>query len=241
MRYSIRQKLAAGAAGALSTGIFGLMLRHLRHDCRWHLRGPLDDLLAGDRPLILAVWHQDVLLLLHYLAITTFLEHRRPMVMLASRSFDGEITRRLMRAWGFRFVRGSTGKRGAHAALRGLRRALDGGSSVVIVADGPLPPPFVMQSGPIYLARATGVPLYLARAWARPQVLLSGSWFRMAIPVPRARCALFSSGPVDVGGAPEDARLRAEAELNRLCVEADRRLYLHPRVTGGVRLDVRRV
>lgn len=241
MRFSPWQRLALGAIGGLVTLVFGFTTRYLRHACRWHVRGPLDEVARAGGPMILAVWHQDVVPLFHYMTTFTTFEGRRRFVMLASRSFDGEVTERIMRPWGFRFVRGSRGKRGARSALRGLRRALDRGQSVIVVADGPGPPPHVMRPGPVWLARATGAPLYVARAWARPQVLVARTWFRMALPLARAHIALFSAGPLDVAGPPGEARQRAQDALNRLCEEADAYLYLRRRVTGGIRLGARPV
>jgi hypothetical protein len=241
LRYSLGKRLLIQAADGFSRCFFGFTTRHARHDCRWHLHGPLDDLLQGDEPLILAAWHQDVLPLFTYLVNYTRLQKRRRFAMLSSRSFDGELTKRILSPWGLRFVRGSAGKAGGHAALRGLQRALEAGDSALIVADGPQPPPYVMRSGAVYLARNTGVPLYVARAWARPQFLLAGTWFRMAIPLPRSHCALFSAGPIDTGGDFEEARLRAERALNGLCEQADAHLYLRKSVRGGVRLGARDV
>jgi len=241
LRYSLGKRLLAYAAGGFSAGFFGMTVRHARHDSRWHLHGPLDDVLRADKPLILAAWHQDVLPLFHYLVTYTKLERRRRFAMLASRSFDGELTERFLRPWGLRFVRGSAGKAGGHAALRGLQRALEAGDSALIIADGPQPPPYVMRAGPIYLARETGVPLYVVRAWARPQFLLAGTWFRMAVPLPRAHFAVCSAGPIDPGGEFEEARLRAEGTLNGLCEAADALLYLRPSVRGGIRLGARDV
>ncbi len=120
--------------------------------------------------------------------------------------------------------------------MRGLLRALDEGCSAVIVSDGPRPPPYEMKPGPVFLARASGRPLYVARAWARPQFFLARTWFRMAVPLPSAHCALFSEGPLDVGGDIEAARSLAENALNRLCEETDAHLYLRKRIGGGVRL-----
>jgi lysophospholipid acyltransferase (LPLAT)-like uncharacterized protein len=235
------KRLLARAVGGISTLFHGLTLRHVRHCSRWHLRGPLDAALDRPEPILIAAWHQDVSLLFHYLINRAWFERRRRFVMLASRSFDGEVTERVLGPWGFRFVRGSAGKKGARAALRALRRALDAGQSVLVVADGPLPPPYVMAPGPAYLARATGVPLYVVRTWARPQLIVPATWFRMALPLPRARFAVYSEGPLDVGGRLEDARSRAQAALNRLCEEADADLYLRRMTTGGIRLATRSV
>jgi len=234
-RWTLRALRAATTAG------FAFTLRHMRHEMRWSFRGPLDDALRSETPMILAAWHQDVLGFMHYLCTHTFLERRRRFTMLASHSFDGELTERVVSPFGFRFVRGSTGKKGARSALRGLRTALERGGSVVIVADGPGPPAFRFQPGPVFLARATGVPLYVARLQARPQWIVPRTWFRMTVPAPRAHVALFSAGPLDVSGGVEAARERAERTLHRLGVEIDAHLYLRRRAPEGQRLADRRV
>ena len=227
--------MTAAAAGGLFTSVFSLTCRYMRHGCRWHFRGPVDDVLSGKEQFVLTGWHQDVLPFFPYLANFTHLEKRRRPVMLASRSFDGEITERAMRPFGYDFVRGSTGKKGARAALRGLLRASKEGRDVVMIGDGPGPPAHVLQSGPVYIARESGVPLYVARAWARPHHIIGSTWFKMAVPLLRSDVAVFSAGPIDVSGDLEEARQRAEDALHRLGVEADAHLFLRPRVTGGVR------
>ncbi len=230
------QRAAAPLAEAASRLLFGFTTRHMRLCFRFHFRGPLDGEIAAGRPLLLALWHQDVLTLFHYLAARGRLEHGRRFAMLASRSFDGEITERVMRPWGFSFSRGSFGKEGGARALLGLLRAARRGESVVVVADGPLPPAQVMRPGPLHVARESGLPLFVARAWARPQILLPRTWFRMAVPLPGADVALFSEGPIEVAGDFESARLRAEGSLLALGEASDAHLYLRARVRGGRRL-----
>jgi lysophospholipid acyltransferase (LPLAT)-like uncharacterized protein len=237
----LSERIALAAITGGVTALFGLSTRYLRHCCRWHLGGPLHQALQEGGPLIVASWHQDVVPFFHYLANYTRLEGRRPFLMLASRSFDGEVTERIMRPWGFRFVRGSFEKEGGSAAVRGFLRALAKGERVALVADGPRPPAGVMRRGAVFLARASGAPLYVARAWARPQVLVPRTWFRMAVPLARAHIACLSAGPLDVSGSLEEARTRAEGALRGLCEEADALLYLRRAVRGGIRLAARPV
>ncbi len=156
--------------------------------------------------------------------------------MLASRSFDGEVTERLLRRWGFRFARGSAGKAGGAAALRELARGIRKGGWAVVVADGPRPPPFRLRPGALFLAREGLIPLFAVRAWARPQLLIPRTWFRMAVPLPRCDIAVFSAGPIDPGGDEEVARLRVEGELEQLRRAADAHLYLGPPPHGGAHL-----
>jgi len=227
--------------GFSSRTLFQWTVRHARNACRWHFSGPLDEALRDGRQVVVTSWHQDVIPLFHYLVNYSKLQHRRRFVMMSSRSFDGELVQRLVAPWGFRFVRGSRGKKGGRAAFKGLRRALRDGFSVVIIGDGPGPPPFEMKPGPVHLASLSGVPLFAVRAWARPQIVWARSWARYALPLPRCDVAIFSEGPVDVSGDAEEARLRAQEALLKLGEEADAHLYLCERVLGGVPLDQRAV
>jgi lysophospholipid acyltransferase (LPLAT)-like uncharacterized protein len=141
-----------------------------------------------------------------------------------------------MRPFNYHLLRGSAGKAGSRAALKGLARSLREGRSACVIADGPRPPAGLMRPGPIFLARETGVPLYLVRIWARPQWIIPKTWFRMVVPAPWAHYGLFSEGPMDVSGELEDARLRAEKTLHRLGEELDAYLYLRPTISGGTTL-----
>jgi len=209
------KRLLAG----LGDGLLGLTLRHVRHASRWHLRGPLDAALRAGEPVIIAAWRQDIVPLFHYLVTFTGFEQREPFVC----ENNGAFAARILRPWGFRCV-------------DSVRAAVAAGKSAVVLADGPEPPPYAMRPDPLSLAQATGRPLFLVRAWARPQLLVARTWFRMTVPLPRAHYALFSEGPVECGGSVEEGRLRAEASLQRLCEEADAFLYLRRRVRGGIRL-----
>lgn len=226
--------MIARTARTVTAFAFHQTLRHVRRHCRWHIRGPLDQALQEGKQIILSAWHQDVFALMHYLANYTAAERRHKFVMLASRSFDGELTASVLEPWGIEFVRGSAGKKGARAALLGLTRALKSGKSVIVIGDGPRPPAYQMQNGPVFLSQRSGVPLYVVRGWARPQLVFSRIWFKMIVPLPFSHVAMFSDGPIDVSGDLEEARVRAETTLNRLCTEADAHLYLRPSVNGGV-------
>jgi hypothetical protein len=222
----VLQKTAGAIAEGFSRLVFGFLLRYARHFLRWRVRGPLDGVLRSRSPFVVAYWHQDVLHLQHYICLRAGVEGRRRLVTLSSQSVDGEVGFRLLHPWGYAAVRGSSGKEDAGSALRDLARELRGGAGVVLASDGPQPPPFRMRKGPVWLARETGAPLFVARAWGKPQLLVPRTWFRMSIPLPRSEVVVLSEGPVDVSGTLEEARLRAEAALERLRVEADAMLYL---------------
>ncbi|MEM8883447.1 MAG: DUF374 domain-containing protein [Planctomycetota bacterium] len=241
MSYTLPQRLAASIVDGVCRLVFGLTLRHQRDQCRYHFHGPLDDALRRGDQVIVAGWHQDILPFFHYLSNYSALERCQRFRMMSSRSFDGELTERILSAWGFRFVRGSYGKIGGGAALRGYLRAIRAGDSVAIIADGPRPPNYAFRPGAAFLAQSSGLPLYVCRAWARPQWMIPSTWFRMTVPLPKHHCGVWSAGPIDVSGSLEEVCARAESAMAELAEDVDAALYLPRHIGGGVRLAGRDV
>lgn len=163
-------------------------------------------------PVIFAVWHGRLLPLTYY--------HRdRGITVLVSSSADGEYIARLIEAWGYRTVRGST-SRGGSAGLRGMVRAAREGRSLAITPDGPRGPRQRLQPGVITAAQLTGLPIIplaggCARAW------WPGSWDRFCVPKPFSTVRVAYGEPrlVDRHAAPEELERHArelEAELNAM-------------------------
>jgi lysophospholipid acyltransferase (LPLAT)-like uncharacterized protein len=100
---------------------------------------------------VIAFWHDHLLLMLHA-------RYRKPIVVMSSRSRDGDLMVRLYAWYGVQSVRGSS-TRGASSALRGMIRAARGGSSIVFTPDGPRGPARVAKDGVVFAARATGLPI----------------------------------------------------------------------------------
>jgi len=100
---------------------------------------------------ILAFWHAHLLLMLHS-------AYRRPIVVMISRSKDGEYIARVFDHYGVESARGSS-TRGGTPALREMIRAAREGKNIVFTPDGPKGPPRVAKDGVIYAAQATGLPI----------------------------------------------------------------------------------
>jgi len=145
------------------------------------------------------------------------------LAMLVSRHTDAEILSHVAYHMGFDVVRGSTNRGGA-AALREILRKSQR-SNLAITPDGPRGPRRRLAPGPIYLASRLGMPLVMMglgfdRPWRVP------SWDRFAIPRPYSRArgvispAIHVPRDLDRSGI-EHFRVRCEALLNRLTVEAE--------------------
>ncbi|MEI7527668.1 MAG: lysophospholipid acyltransferase family protein [Elusimicrobiota bacterium] len=171
----------------------------------------------GALPGIYTIWHRQEVLML-------YLQRNRNLVGLVSKSKDGEYMARIMRRFGFSFVRGSTTS-GGFLSLRSLIKAARSGYSLAITPDGPRGPVFKVQPGAIYLAQKAGIPVIpCACALSKKKVLRS--WDRYQFPLPFGRIQTVYGAPFYVAEADDIHAKAIELEdvLNALTEEAERLL-----------------
>jgi hypothetical protein len=183
----------------------------------WHERR------TAGLPTVLALWHGQMLPLLWH--------HRDGDVrVLVSEHRDGEIITRVLRAFGFATVRGSTSRGGARALLE-LVRELRAGREVAVTPDGPRGPRHTYAPGALVAAQragaaVVGVAAHVDRAWRL------GSWDAFEIPRPFARITIAYSAPRPVPGTtPREAAAAApafELELRALLDTAAAAAASHP-------------
>ncbi|MCP3958702.1 MAG: lysophospholipid acyltransferase family protein [bacterium] len=175
-------------------------------------REHLDALLAEPRPVILSFWHNRA-----FTSSFFFFDlHRKGLLditLLASQSRDGELVTRVFRRWGIHTVRGSA-SRGGRQALRAIHRAITrGGSSPIMIPDGPRGPLYQFKVGVAVLAQTSKAPI-LPFGFAARKYWTLGSWDRLIVPRPFTRLAVTIGEPqfVDRGLSSEEL----EAERQRL-------------------------
>lgn len=156
------------------------------------------------------VWHKDFLFALD------FFRRRRRVVVMVSRSKDGELVARALHRLGYRTVRGSSSA-GGREALSELTNLVRDGWGSAIIADGPRGPARQAKIGCVLAARDSGAPLLTWGCHASPNVTLH-NWDRTLIPKPFARITVAFGEPLYV---PARAR-RDECEALRETV--DRRM-----------------
>ncbi len=159
-----------------------------------HFEPRAEELFRSGRPLIYALWHRFQLL-------PIYIHRNEDILVLVSRSRDGELVARPLRRMGFRTARGSS-SRGGGAALLEVLGDLESGRRVVFTPDGPRGPLGAVQPGVVAAAQKTGVPV-LPVAWAGRRVKALSSWDRFMIPYPFGRYQVVYHAPVDI--APEEA------------------------------------
>jgi hypothetical protein len=144
---------------------------------RWVGREHRDAAFASGRPVIYALWHSRILPLL-------FTHRHQRVVLLVSRHRDGGYLVALGARWGYRSVRGSSG-RGGEIGLLGVVRALQEGGPVAITPDGPRGPAEQVKPGVVAAAQHAGA-IILPLAARAPRAWRLRSWDRFVIPKPFA-------------------------------------------------------
>lgn len=161
-----------------------------------------------------ALWHRQEVLLI-------YLHRGMNLCSLVSKSKDGEYMARILRLFGFSFVRGSTTS-GGPLSLRGLLRAARDGMSIAITPDGPKGPIFKVQPGLLFLAQKSGAPVIPA-ACAMTKKLILRSWDKYQFPLPFGRIQVVYGKPFPIAETDDLAVKAVELEtiLNNLTAEAE--------------------
>ena len=149
----------------------------------------------GQAP-IYTFWH-------NHIFVGTYYFRDRGIVVMTSRSFDGEYIARFIQRLGYGAVRGSS-TRGAVGALIEMTRLAREGVPTGFSIDGPKGPRHVAKMGAVILARKTGQPilpftLTCKRFWEAKR-----SWDRFQVPMPFTRVLLKIAPPIYVSADSDD-------------------------------------
>ena len=171
---------------------------------------------------IYTFWHNRVFL-------STYFWQKRRIVVMTSRSFDGEYIARFIQRFGYGAARGSS-TRGATGAIVEMIRLMRNGSPAAFTIDGPKGPRYVAKMGAVLLAKKTGNPILPFTISANRFWEAKKSWDRSQVPKPFARARVLIAPPIYVPADADDALLEAKRdelqtsldEINReSCVVTD--------------------
>lgn len=152
---------------------------------------------------IYVFWHDRIFL-------TTYWWRKRRIVVMTSRSFDGEYIARFIQRFGYGAVRGSS-TRGGVGAIVEMARLMRAGCTTAFTIDGPKGPPYVAKMGAVMLAKKSGHPIVpvtmaLARYWTTP------SWDSFQIPKPFTRARVYVAPPIYVPADADENVLAAKRD-----------------------------
>jgi lysophospholipid acyltransferase (LPLAT)-like uncharacterized protein len=186
-----------------------LAIRAIGCTLRWQIEGwdHFQGIHDNGRRVIYAFWHGRIL-------PGTYFWRNRGIVVMTSRSRDGDFIARVIRLFGYGVARGSS-SRGSHRALAELIRELRRNRDVAFTMDGPRGPRYVAKTGATWLAAKTGnavLPMHFA---SRRKWTLS-SWDHFQIPKPFTRVLLLLGEPVYVRpDATEEELDQAQSKIQQ--------------------------
>ncbi len=225
MPHSNRRRLLLRFVGRLVTGVLGFLALTIRR------RGiGLDQELAaawrrGEHVLV-AFWHEGLVMM-------PFLYSGKRACIMVSHHPDGEMIAQALRQFRIEATRGSS-TRGWVGGLKDMIRAYRAGSDLAFAPDGPHGPPYVVKSGVIQMARATGArifPVAPVAAWH----VRARSWDRLIVPMPWSRVVYAVGEPMTVSRDADEAeieRARARLEQSLLALQSQASSALQIRVMG---------
>ncbi len=165
-----------------------------------HHQGILD---RGNR-IIFVFWHGRILM-------ATYFWRNRRIVVMTSRSREGDYIARLIRLFGYGAARGSS-SRGGRRALVEMIRELRRDTDVAFTIDGPRGPRYVAKPGAAWLAAKTGDAVLPFHISCRHRWVLS-SWDRFQIPKPFTRVLVLIGAPIYVRPEANEQELDEAQQL----------------------------
>jgi lysophospholipid acyltransferase (LPLAT)-like uncharacterized protein len=210
--YSLKDRVLIKAADLAFYVLINLIGRTARFEViGWenHEKAAAD----GGLP-IYVFWHDRIFL-------TTYWWRKRRIVVMTSRSFDGEYIARFIQRFGYGAVRGSSTRGGAGAVVE-MARLMRAGCTTAFTIDGPKGPRYIAKMGAVLLAKKSGQPIVpvtmaLERYWTLP------SWDMFQIPKPFTRARVYVAPPIYVPSDADEEMLAAKRdELQRALEDLNR-------------------
>ena len=198
---------------------FYLLIGFIGLTIRWKVEGEehLESASRNGSLPIYTLWHN------HIFLSTYFLRNRR-IVVMTSRSFDGEYIARFIQRFGYGAARGSS-TRGGTGAVRDMVKLMRSGCPTAFTIDGPKGPRHVAKMGAVLLAKKTGNPV-LPFTVTPSKRLTINSWDRLQIPMPFTRALMSYAPPIHIPKDASDEALQAKRDelqrvLDELCARGE--------------------
>ena len=195
--FTLREKLLLWIiswAGYLAIAAIGSTLRY---SLSWEDES-LPPNAPFEKPGIFSFWHRALI-------PASWMFRNLEIVVLVSRSFDGEYIARIIERLGFAAVRGSS-SRGGVGGLLGMKGELQEGSAVALTIDGPRGPKYVAKAGPAGLSKVTGIPMVAFYAAVSDAWVLR-TWDEFMVPKPFSRVLVRASRKMMVPADADDRQM----------------------------------
>ena len=200
--YSLKDRLLIRSADL----VFFILINLIGRTVRFEIEG-WDNWEAASRDgkiPIYTFWHNRVFL-------ATYFWRRRRIVVMTSRSFDGEYIARFIQRFGYGAARGSS-TRGATGAIVEMVRLMRAGCPTAFTIDGPKGPRYVAKMGAVLLAKKTGNPILPFTITARKFWEAKKSWDGFQTPKPFTRARVYIAPPIYVPPDADEQQLKAKRD-----------------------------
>ena len=200
--YSLKDRLLIRSADL----VFFILINLIGRTVRFEIEG-WDNWEAASREgktPIYTFWHNRVFL-------ATYFWRRRRIVVMTSRSFDGEYIARFIQRFGYGAARGSS-TRGATGAIVEMVRLMRAGCPTAFTIDGPKGPRYVAKMGAVLLAKKTGNPILPFAITARKFWEAKKSWDGFQTPKPFTRARVYIAPPIYVPPDADEEQLKAKRD-----------------------------
>ena len=200
--YSFRERLLIRAADLAFFILINLIGRTVRFEVEgwenWQAASR-----DGNIP-IYTFWHNRVFL-------ATYFWRRRDIIVMTSRSFDGEYIARFIQRFGYGAARGSS-TRGATGAVIEMVRLMRAGCPTAFTIDGPTGPRYVAKMGAVLLAKKTGNPILPFTISAERFWKSRKSWDGFQVPKPFTHARVDIAPPIFVPADSDETMLESKRE-----------------------------
>lgn len=225
----LRKRLEAVADSAAVTGAVTSLVtrqigrRHARTRWEYDGRDELAAQVASGQPVIMALWHGRLAM-----SPLGWDLGWGPFCVVTSSARPGRLVGMVMERFGLSTLPMHDRKSNTGTSLQVARMMRDG-VNIGFAVDGPMGPARIAKSVPIDWARLTGAPIWLYSNSVE-QYRTVGSWDRLVVPKSGGRGVMMyrrfeAEIPKRIDAETREAlRLKLEADLNALSLEADRRM-----------------
>ncbi len=167
-----------------------------------------------ERPCVMAVYHDELLPLVHYF-------RDKDVTAIASQNHFGYSIAKVMERYGYEVALGSRSRGGMDAFFQ-LLKAARKGKTIAFTVDGSRGPRHEMKQGAVMLARKTKLPLYLVRA-EYSGLRLKSTWDKTKLPKPFAGVSFhYERFPMEDYADETDINIVvAEAQKRLLALQVD--------------------
>ncbi len=159
----------------------------------------------NNKPLLIAFWHE-------HLFTSLFITRYHKIITVVSKSSDGRFIAEVLKHFGSKVARGSSGSGGV-GALKYMLDHIHTGThwGGVAVDGGRKGPRRTVKPGIFDMAIKTGAPIFTASVHSSSLKILKNTWDQTQIPLPFSRVHFRIDGPLE--GLDQDPKSPANKEL----------------------------